>query len=585
MNTLQTQPPGLKNFWLTATSSAASSSWSLPYVLLACYLLVEIAFYFLFHYYLIPRANERTAPTQFRDYGNDRHKLLLRILYRIEWMCKKMDRSVQQFITKFLLECFHPVVVESSSASSSKSLQKSSSSPPPPLAKASSESISSSLPGTPSETSSLGGNEDSDTATERSESGTTTPNNGNASTDASNNKDDHTGELWTIPGLGRDDADEFFCWAFFGKVKEDMVPWELLELQECYNAMQKRLGLTFTPASDCGWKLEPRRLSLEDVNPLHRPLLIYLIVLGVKLAAGVLLRAIGYQRIVSEKTGVTGWYRPAKNEATAKLLPMVFFHGIAPGGLVLYLPMVLLGLATDGRAVFLFENDSISCNISFEALTEASTVEGVTELLNRYLEPDAELSLVGHSFGSCQLTWLLHAPALRHRIRQFVLMDPVTILLSDPDVMVNFLYTDSVSKIRMVAASELFTEYYLRRHFSYYNCELWLEDLPDTVKVLVALSEQDEIVNSPKVLQAIRMHAAEHDGVTKDSDDDADDQQDGRDSDSDRMQVIYWEKVGHASCVSSPPKWRDLKQQMLRQELALERNRTPKSPAVVGGSK
>lgn len=343
-----------------------------------------------------------------------------------------------------------------------------------------------------------------------------------------------------------------------------MVPWELDELKQCYDEMEKSLGLTFSAASDCGWKLEPRRLTLEDVNPLHRPLLVYLIVFMIKMAAGLLLRAIGYQRIVSKKTGVTGWYRPAVNVASANLLPMVFFHGIAPAGLVLYLPMVLLGLATDGRAVFLFENESISCNISFEALTEESTVEGVTELLDQCLGPDTELSLVGHSFGSCQLTWLLHAPALRHRIRQFVLMDPVTILLSDPDVMVNFLYTDSVSKIRMVAASELFTEYYLRRHFSYYNCELWLEDLPETTSVLVALSEQDEIVNSPKVLQEIQMHIEEHLSKTQEE--------------RDRLQVIYWEKVGHASCVSSPRKWKELKEKMLRQELALERTRPTKPP-------
>jgi pimeloyl-ACP methyl ester carboxylesterase len=567
MNTMETQSPGLMASWLTPASSASkSSSWSLTPILLTCYLLVEIAFYFLFHYYLIPRANERTLPSPFRDYGNDRHKLLLRILQRIEWMCEKTDRNVRQFITKFLLECFHPVIVEPSKSSSLDDLRsKNSSSPPPPLQKASTDSISFSQ--SASETSSLGGNED-DNNTERSESGTTTPTN-NGSADASTFTDTDTGkELWIIPGLGRDDADEFFCWAFFGKVKIDMVPMELDELQKCYDEMQKRLGLTFAASSDSGWKLEPRRLTLEDVNPLHRPLLVYLIVLVVKMAAGRFLRALGYQRIVSNKTGVTGWYKPAVDPASAKLLPMVFFHGIAPGGLVLYLPMVLLGLATDGRAVFLFENDSISCNISFEAVTEESTVEGVTELLDRYLDPGTELSLVGHSFGSCQLTWLLHAPALRHRIRQFVLMDPVTILLSDPDVMVNFLYTDSVSKIRMVAASELFTEYYLRRHFSYYNCELWLEDLPATTSVLVALSEQDEIVNSPKVLQEIQMHTAEYLSETQE--------------DRDRLQVIYWEKVGHASCVSSPTKWRELKQQMLQQELALERTRSTKQPVPVG---
>lgn len=105
--------------------------------------------------------------------------------------------------------------------------------------------------------------------------------------------------------------------------------------------------------------------------------------------------------------------------------------------------------------------------------------------------------------------------------------------------MINFLYNTEMSKIRMVAASELFTEYYLRRHFSWYNSELWLEDLARTskTKILLALSGQDEIVPSSKVLHHIHKRS-----YTKDL-----------------VNLVYWEKAGHAHCVTDPRKWYELR--------------------------
>lgn len=106
-----------------------------------------------------------------------------------------------------------------------------------------------------------------------------------------------------------------------------------------------------------------------------------------------------------------------------------------------------------------------------------------------------------------------------------------------------------MSKIRIVASSELFTEYYLRRHFSWYNSELWLDDVPPDVKVLVALSEHDEIINSPKVKQQL--------DICSDV------------CNIKQYAVIYWEHVGHAKCVSQPSMWKEIKSSMLLQELTL----------------
>lgn len=465
---------------------------------LVAYLAVEVVFCLVFWTLLVPIANRRTSPHAYRDYGRHRHTLLLRILARMEQ--SNPAAKVRTVMRDFLLQWFEerPVVVASSRPQDVC----------PPVTSV-------------SETSSLSSNAEESTSDESSIEGDS--------------------ERWTIPGLGREDVDEFFAWAFFGKEPADLETWEVEELDKCYREIEEHQGLVFAEGSPGIYK--PRRLSLEDVSPLHRPLLVYIIVWLLRTAAGVILRLLGFQ-LLTAQSGLRGWYRPAR-PTSQHYLPLLFFHGIAPGGLVFYLPMLLFGLVSDGRAVYLFENPSISCVLGYRALTEYETVEGVQELVHATIGDDCGLALAGHSFGSCQLTWLLHSP-LSSRIRQFVLMDPVTILLSEPDVMNNFLYSRHVNKIRMLASSELFTEYYLRRHFSWYNSELWLEDLPMSTKLLVALSEHDEIIHSPKVKRALDWQARPN------------------------TSVLYWKHVGHADCVTSPRKWREMKARMLGQELVLQ---------------
>ena len=240
------------------------------------------------------------------------------------------------------------------------------------------------------------------------------------------------------------------------------------------------------------------------------------------------------------------WHRGCVN---SNRLPLLFFHGIAPSGLTFYLPMVLAGIGMHGRSCFLFENRPISCPLGFRAFTEKETVAGVLEALDTHIDPHTNVSLVGHSFGSCPSTWLLHSP-LRDQIKKLALLDPVTILLSEPDVMNNFLYSHQVqfspnknstkletilqsigrTKIHLLASSKLFTEYYLRRHFSWSNSELWLDDIPFGVQVTVCLAENDEIINAEKVKQEVKLHN-EHS--------------------QSQVNLIYWEGVGHTWCVTS----------------------------------
>lgn len=493
---------------------------------------------------------------------------------------------------------------------------------------------------------------------------------------------------WTIPGLHRPEMDDFIAWAFFAKDMTDMDEADLVELHNCYDELSNTLQLSVSSGKDddddasisltasvtiskeCQTnlsaslsvqdatqddckneanipthppllhktKLVPRRLSLDDAQPWHRPLAVYLVVYFLQhVVAGLILRLAGFVRVVSPTTGLTGWVRGGgKNsgarektnapiatldsgEAVLQNMPLIFFHGIAPAGVLFYLPMLLFGLLkNDNRPCLLVDHPNISCNLAFHVLSEQETVTGVEELVEiaGWSDPNIALTVCGHSFGSCPISWLLHNPHFRPRVRLCILLDPVTLLLSDPAVMINFLYSREVSNISVIASSELFTEYYLRRHFSWYNSEMWLdevmaptpsstvEDKGDTgsniddtsnrrtpsfqpLHVIVALSEHDEIVDAPKVKRHMDLflerqalsqqhtlqeqsqsQQLQHLNCTDNS------SSNNNNSSMGRLRTIYWTDAKHASCVKDPRKWRDIRTAMLQSEHTVQDSTT-----------
>jgi hypothetical protein len=419
---------------------------------------------------------------------------------------------------------------------------------------------------------------------------------------------------WTIPNINKREMDDFLAWSMFNKHIQQMTVTDLAELQKCYQELQNIVGLTFyeegntfqserqdsSLSSDThsAPKLVPRRLSLEYAKAWHRPLLAYLVVylLRTILTRLILQYCFGFVRVRSIAVPqLTGWYRPSKLSADQSRMPMVFFHGIAPAGVLLYLPMLLTGsqIVSDDRCCLLVDHYNISCTLQFDALSELETVVGVNELINAHFPNPSTtpIAVCGHSFGSCCISWLLnHSSKLRGQIQLCILLDPVSILLSDPHVMNNFLYSHKVlSCVRMVASSELFTEHYLRHHFSWYNSELWfdevlLEEPPEgamlgcenqnavprrqaPLHVLVALSEKDEIVNAPKVKRHIDLFVQRHYSKLSTTN------RSNVLNPSSRLRTLYWKKARHASCVTDPKKWRDIQQAMYQCELDSVRSR------------
>jgi len=484
---------------------------------------------------MVPMVNQPCKPAPYLAYGKDRMRLLLRILKRIEETSKLNGTDPRETILTFFRNWFHvdktPSIPsdESNLAPLSVPIRQESSMPL--------LSASSSLLSTTSSSPSVKDHEDKDY-------GYSIPSSTQSNTKAASGTPSFT--------LYKEDMDYFLAWAFFAKGYSDMLSWERKELKKMYQLLEKRHNLTFPRKThDTSHLFHPRRMTLEPVVPFYRPLIVYLGILCMKWVGAMVLKYVyGFEQYVT-KHGMSCWYRPAKRASDSPsnlendyLMPILFFHGIAPGGVVGYLPLVLYGLATESdRPVFLFENMSISCVLDFYPLTEKQTVDGVLETLKYFGANKQNLSLVGHSFGSCPIAWLLSSKKLDQQIQQMVLLDPVAILLSEPDVMVNFLYAEEFDKTRIVASSEIMTQSYLRRHFAWYNSELYVEDVK--CPMLVFCSEQDEIVNSAKAKQETQRH-----------------HQKGH-------QFFCWEGVGHGACIVNPNKWKVIKRRMLQQELQL----------------
>lgn len=66
----------------------------------------------------------------------------------------------------------------------------------------------------------------------------------------------------------------------------------------------------------------------------------------------------------------------------------------------------------------------------------------------------------------------------------------------------------------------------------------------------MCLAENDEIVNASKVQKEVRMH--------------------NESGDSAQVKLVYWEGVGHARCITSVSKWKEIRHIMLEQESVIK---------------
>ena len=572
-------------------------------IILIGYALFEIGFFLHYHWHLVPVANQIISsrpPAPYRDYPDikDREKLLHRILDRLDERIQvqfvqpaktggndtrlKSD-ATYKFIESFFQKKSDDTPYERFSEQFDMATLDVELCPPPsPIIRMAWASFG------------TGNNSCSDELSTKSSSESLSTLNGSDTADKHKGRSQqnreghgstHHGASETMDPkpcndrIQKGNIDELLSWFFFGvplsAVQSDIPMQEALD--NLYDILQTRLELRFEPGNNP--KYVPCSFTFENVKSLYRPYGVYASVALMRMAANCILFVLGFRQYRCER-GLRYWHRPAMEQRGHH--PFLFFHGIAPGGHAPYLPMLFLGilrgeLSHRHRDIFLFENKPISYALCFDALSERDTLHGVSEAMDQHLGTSSDssknLTICGHSFGSCQLTWMMKSPELKNKIRTLILLDPVSVLLSDPDVVVNFLYTrqdvegsyngnlDSwagrlirfinETKIQLVASSELFIQHYLRRSFAGYNSELWLQDVPRDVNCLVCLAECDEIVNTQKVEMEILSHNAK---VSKGI------------SCSALVEQVIWRYGGHAHCVTNPEKWSDIHHALRRIE-------------------
>lgn len=298
----------------------------------------------------------------------------------------------------------------------------------------------------------------------------------------------------------------FLAWAMYNKHMPDCSPEEIEKLNQVQEyAIQEHPCLQkMRPGYNP--KIKHCRMTLDPIPILHRPLLMYVLIrLKEAIASFFYIPAYGFQAL--EIDGQTYWYKKQRednNSSASKTVgsngnePILFLHGITTGwgG---YVPMACAMGA--GRDIILVDLESVKLNsLEFQMPTPQQFSEKLIHILDRHnIE---RVSLVGHSFGSMTAGWFLrHHP---DRISHLTLIDPVSMLLSFPEVAYSFLYRKPSSVmewiIHLFAAREITISHTLRRNFWWYNNDLWLEAIPERIGVVVGIATHDEITN-PKALQ------------------------------------------------------------------------------------
>lgn len=522
------------------------------------YVAAEVAFYVYFRSVMVPYANQIIPPSEYRDYGRQRHKLVVRILERVARTAKVNCKDDLEETANYLMQWFEYIPGYNAESSAKTDASICSSSKKPVLLQRMSES---SMGSTVASSICSSGPDDSDMEYDvvddrASDDGSVDDEDDNlcdgSSSGAMNKYADFNAMAgnWTVTILGKDDVDDFMAWGFFGKFVTDLEGWERDEMNQCYKVLEDLHGIVFKPGRSPNYKLR-HLLSLEDCVAMHRPLAFYASVIAMKWCASQLFRLAGFSRHVTS-TGVICWYKPAADDDYSRsLLPLCFFHGVGPGGFAFYTLMVLLGLNRTGRAIFLFENHSVACTLNFKALSERDTIIGVKEMVDKFCGPGRGISLMGHSFGSSALTWLLHSE-LRPQIRQMVILEPVSIMLSESDVIRN------MAKPVFKMAIDIVLEHYIRRQYPWYNSELWLEDIPEDVHVIIGLAGNDPIISTEKVTQEIKSFCAVNPNIAK------------------NMDFINWKNNLHGMCLGMPWCWRDINNAMLKQDQAFMQSKSSK---------
>lgn len=314
--------------------------------------------------------------------------------------------------------------------------------------------------------------------------------------------------------VGVGNMESFLAWAMFCKHYKDISDSEKAKVEHVLQVARKRFPAVRDTKPGNNDKLKHISMTLDPIPYIHFPLLSYVCFGLMEAVVNVFsFRLRGFQKL--ECGGLTYWFKRGSTASSRK--PLVFFHGISPGWSA-YCCFVH-ALASD-RTMVLVDVDSIKIkSMSFYMPSPEQFSNSLGRILDRHRISTTHV--VGHSFGSITAAWLLRHQA--HRISQLTLIDPVSILLTLPDVAYNFLYkpprTITEHIFHYIGSKEFTISHMLYRNFWWYNNALFLDDVPSHVRVVIGLSGSDQITNPTAQFEYISQCIARRMNLTNEVDD------------------------------------------------------------------
>jgi pimeloyl-ACP methyl ester carboxylesterase len=285
----------------------------------------------------------------------------------------------------------------------------------------------------------------------------------------------------------------------FGIKENQLSAEKMSKISEAYEIVCERCGLHPRPGNNPDVK--HICMTWEDVHYIHRPLLLYVSngIVGI-IVTTFCFRLRGYQYF--EFQGLRYWYHAGSSASSSSMDPLIFLHGITPGWLAYASLIFKLSV---NRPTFLIEIDAIkikSMNFSMPSPEKFGRI--VRQILHRHQYQKA--SVVGHSFGSITAGWIVrYYPEI---VSHITLIDPVSLLLSLPDVAYSFLYRCPNTMVEWIiylgASTEVTVSYALRRNFYWYRSLLWLEEIPSHIGIVVGVAECDEITHPKAVIEYVK---------------------------------------------------------------------------------
>lgn len=324
----------------------------------------------------------------------------------------------------------------------------------------------------------------------------------------------------SVSSLGIDNCLSFIAWAFVGEdyfvlknsTKDKNKDEKLTMVEKCFDLLCEFFPKEMAQIKP-GYNRHVRHVSmcLDPVNFHHMPFIFYaflnffnyayeLIVmqlLGGWKASHVNIAPTHVNRSRSKDDfKLKYWYKNVErkdNGTGPQADPVLFLHGISYGWII-YAGMLSLWV---DRPVLMIDLESIKIGTLSKAHPYAPAMAQAlkTVLKNHGFE---KADICGHSFGTLLASTVLnYTPEIIGT--NLVLIDPVCLLLTLPDVAYNFLYKPPVTMmewmIQLGASREATIARTLYRDFIWFEYDMILEKVPPHVNIIAVLGGRDEVLN------------------------------------------------------------------------------------------